>query len=784
VRQAVFVHIAGGSEPASYTFTLSNAQSAAGGILAYTGVDPANPIDASGGQANVASTSITAPSITTTGTNRLLVGLFATAALTTETAPAGMTERYDQQVPSTNTYKVTTAADDQLLASAGATGTRVALAAASGINIGQLVALTPGGGGPPDNTPPQVTTKTPAANATSVGIATNVTATFEEDVVGVSGTTFTLEGPGNTAVPATVAYSAGTRTATLDPTGNLANNTVYTATLTSGITDTSSNALVQVQWTFTTAAADTTPPQVTTKTPAANATSVGIATNVTATFNEDVVGVSGTTFTLEAPGPVSITATVTYDAGTRTATLDPSANLANNTVYTATLTSGITDTSSNALVQVQWTFTTAAADNTPPQVTTKSPAANATNVAIGANVTATFDEDVLNVNGTTFTLEGPGNTAVTAVVTYDGPTKTATLNPSANLANGTLYTATLTSGITDTSSNALVQVQWTFTTVAADNTPPQVTTKSPAANATNVAIGANVTATFDEDVTGVSGTTFTLEGPGNTPVSAVVTYDNPTRTATLNPSGNLANGTVYTATLTSGITDTSSNALSGAPVTWSFTTAAAPPSGIAFRSASSANNVTATTLVIPAPAGVTSGDALLAVVSVRGAPAITPPAGWTLVRLDANASTMRQAVFVRIAGGSEPASYTFTLSNAQSAAGGIVAYTGVDATTPVDVHGGQLNASSTSITAPSITTTGANRMIVGFFGTPVLTSVTPPGGMTERFDQTVPSTNTYKVTSEAASQSVAGAGATGTRVATAVNAAANIGQLVALNPAP
>jgi hypothetical protein len=40
------------------------------------------------------------------------------------------------------------------------------------------------------------------------------------------------------------------------------------------------------------------------------------------------------------------------------------------------------------------------------------------------------------------------------------------------------------------------------------------------------------------------------------------------------------------------------------------------------------------------------------------------------------------------------------------------------------------------------------------------------------------------VTSEAASQSVAGAGATGTRVATAVNAAANIGQLVALNPAP
>jgi methionine-rich copper-binding protein CopC len=609
----------------------------------------------------------------------MLVGLFATAALTSETAPAGMIERFDQPVPGTNTYKVTTAADDQLLAAAGATGTRVALAAASGINIGQLVALTPGGGPPPDTTPPTVTTTTPAANATNVGIATNITATFSEDVTGVNGTTFTLEGPGNTAVPATVSYNVGTRTATLDPTSNLANGTIYTATLTSGITDTSSNA--------------------------------------------------------------------------------------------------------NALVPVTWTFTTAAADTTNPTVTTTTPAANATNVGIATNVTATFSEDVLNVDGTTFTLEAPGPVSVTAVVTYDGPTKTATLNPSANLANNTVYTATLSSSITDTSGNPLSPaVTWSFTTVAADTTNPTVTTTTPAANATNVGIATNVTATFSEDVTGVSGTTFTLEGPGSTPVGAVVSYDSPTRTATLNPNASLANGTVYTATLTSGIKDLSNNAL--VQVSWSFTTAAAPPAGIAFRSASSANNLTATTLVIPAPAGVAAGDALLAAVATRGAPTITAPAGWALVRQDANASTMRQAIFVRIAGASEPASYTFTLSSAQSAAGGVVAYTGVNATTPVDVHGGQLNASSTAITAPSITTTGANRMIVGFFGAPVLTSMTPPGGMTERYDQTVPTTNTYKVTSGAADQAVAAAGATGTRVATAVNASANIGQLVALNPAP
>src|SRR5207245_1050669 len=132
-------------------------------------------------------------------------------------------------VPSTNQYKVTTGADDQLLLSAGATGTRTALAAASGINIGQLVALNPGGGSPPDTTPPTVTSTSPADNATGVAAGTNVTATFSEDVKNVDGTSFTLTGPGNTQVAASVSYNTGTHVATLDPTANLADNTQYTA---------------------------------------------------------------------------------------------------------------------------------------------------------------------------------------------------------------------------------------------------------------------------------------------------------------------------------------------------------------------------------------------------------------------------------------------------------------------------------------------------------------------------------------------------------------------------
>ena len=175
---------------------------------------------------------------------------------------------------------------------------------------------------------------------------------------------------------------------------------------------------------------------------------------------------------------------------------------------------------------------------------------------------------------------------------------------------------------------------------------------------------------------------------------------------------------------------------------------------------------------------------MLATVSVRGGPTITPPAGWTLIRQDISGSAIRQAVFIHIAGSSEPADYTFSLSSAQSAAGGILAYRGVDPTSPIDTHGGQVNAASTSITAPSVTTTGPDRMLVGLFGIAALTSQTSPAGMTERYDQTVPSTNTYKVTTGAHDQLLAGSGATGPRVALAANSVINIGQVVALIPAP
>jgi len=204
---------------------------------------------------------------------------------------------------------------------------------------------------------------------------------------------------------------------------------------------------------------------------------------------------------------------------------------------------------------------------------------------------------------------------------------------------------------------------------------------------------------------------------------------------------------------------------------------------IALRSASSASNPTSTSLTISAPAGATSGDVLVATVDARGNPTFVAPAGWNLIRLDIEGYVVRKATYFKVATGSEPASYTWTWSGAQAAAGGILDYINVDTSAPVVAHSGAVYATSTaSIVAPSLTTDVAGSMIVGLYDLAQNTTITPSAGMTERFEA-VSNAGTYPVVSEAADQVQQTAGASGDRTATAGRAAQNIGQLIALRPA-
>ena len=95
--------------------------------------------------------------------------------------------------------------------------------------------------------------------------------------------------------------------------------------------------------------------------------------------------------------------------------------------------------------------------------------------------------DPLSITNQTFTVTGPGATAVAGTVTYVG--NTATFNPNADLAANTLFTATITTGAEDLAgNNLLADFVWTFTTGAApDTTRPTVTTVSPVNGATESA---------------------------------------------------------------------------------------------------------------------------------------------------------------------------------------------------------------------------------------------------------------------------------------------------------
>jgi hypothetical protein len=162
---------------------------------------------------------------------------------------------------------------------------------------------------------------------------------------------------------------------------------------------------------------------------------------------------------------------------------------------------------------------------------------------------------------------------------------------------------------------------------------------------------------------------------------------------------------------------------------------------------------------------------------------MTAPTGWTLVRTDVNGSTMRLSTYQRWAVSGEPATYAFMFSKSTSAASaGVVAYRGVHPTTPIDAHGGQLNASSSiRATAPTITTTVARTTLIASFGSASNVTVTPPTGMTERYDRLSAGSSKVAVTGD--DQPLAAAGNTGVRTATLSKSTSSIGQLIALRPA-
>ena len=426
-------------------------------------------------------------------------------------------------------------------------------------------------------TPPLVASTTPANGATGVPLNQVITATFSEAMnsATISAATFTLTGPGGVSVAGAVTYSSTSSAASFTPNANLAYNTLYTATITTGVANTIGvEPAGNYVWSFTTSVQ----PIVISTVPAPGATGVPINQVLSATFSKAMncatLASPATTFTLTGPGTTSVAGTVTCTGAV--ATFTPSANLAYNTLYTANISIGATDTTGDPLAgNYSWTFTTAVQ----PVVLSTTPANGATGVPVTQVLSATFSKAMncatLASPATTFKVTGPGTTPVVGTVACSGAV--ATFTPTAALTANTLYTATITTGATDSTGDPLAaNYVWTFRTAPAPTVPAVIST-TPANGATSVPTSQAITATFSEAMNPatINATTFTVKAPGGVAVTGVVTYVAAGSVATFTPVANLTASTLYTATITTGAMDLSGNALA-ANYVWTFTTAAAP----------------------------------------------------------------------------------------------------------------------------------------------------------------------------------------------------------------
>ena len=128
---------------------------------------------------------------------------------------------------------------------------------------------------------------------------------------------------------------------------------------------------------------------------------------------------------------------------------------------------------------------------------------------------------------------------------------------------------------------------------------------------------------------------------------------------------------------------------------------------------STTNEGTGNSATVNKPSGTVQNDVLVASVNFeKGSDnSVTPPSGWTLIRRTNNGTDVGMATYYKVAGASEPSSYTWTHNQSPKWAAGIGRYDGVDTADPLDVDSGNTGNSS-SQTANSVTTTADNAIVL------------------------------------------------------------------------
>ncbi len=424
----------------------------------------------------------------------------------------------------------------------------------------------------PDTTPPTITSRVPADGATNVNIGVKPTAVFSEAVQS-STIAIALKTAGGQAVAGTVAYDAGALAATFTPTAPLATSTAYTVTV-SGAKDTAGNTMAASSWGFTTAGVATCPCSIWSSdtVPTNSASADGAAVEVGVKFRYAAAGlVSGVRFykgagntgthvgnlwtvsgqllatgtfvnetasgwqTLLFANPVPITANTTYVASY----FAPGGHYAFDANYftasgyenppLSALQSGVDGPNgvygyaANSAFPTDsyqgtnyWVDVVVGPDSAPPVLTARSPGPGATGVSTLSRVTATFSEPVQPAT-VSFQLRDASNQLVAGSTTVDPTNMVATFIPSASLASGALYTATV-SGAKDEQGNTMSPASWSFTTGGPAACPCSMfsSDQAPASGSSADATPTEVGVKFRADTSGfVTGVRF-YKGTANT----------------------------------------------------------------------------------------------------------------------------------------------------------------------------------------------------------------------------------------------------------------------------
>ena len=189
---------------------------------------------------------------------------------------------------------------------------------------------------------------------------------------------------------------------------------------------------------------------------------------------------------------------------------------------------------------------------------------------------------------------------------------------------------------------------------------------------------------------------------------------------------------------------------------------------------------TLTSLSITAPSSAASGDLLVMAVATDAARTLTAT-GWTSIG-SVTQSLFGQEIemFWRTHDGS--GSYSVSWTTNINAVGTIALVTGADTSAPIDVSATYNSAftSATAQTAPSVTTTVADTLLLNFYSAIGNLTWTPASSQTEVSDVVVGSAFAAELTKLA----VASTGATGTKTSTCSSSAYWVSMSVAIKPAP